>query len=246
MKKFISIIVLILVIIGLVIGLGYSWKLIINKDKEILTLTQENTDLKETVTTLNNTIENLQNNINDEIEDEDNKKEEISFFFDESKVINKEENTKITQDIVDSMSVLSISVNIQDNSLTLNFQPAERHLHGERDQRHPCGGGHHPAVCRAGPRPGRGAGPCHLAEDGAGGPALCRRLLSDDPLQPGRPDGTAHRPAEGGGSGITAKRCRFRKKKPSLGLHSLPGLPERGSLSKNILTKRPKTAIFFV
>ena len=121
MKKFISIIVLILVIIGLVIGLGYSWKLIINKDKEILTLTQENTDLKETVTTLNNTIENLQNNINDEIEDEDNKKEEISFFFDESKVINKEENTKITQDIVDSMSVLSISVNVQDNSLTLNL-----------------------------------------------------------------------------------------------------------------------------
>ena len=50
-------------------------KLIINKDKEILTLTQENTDLKETVTTLNNTIENLQNNINDEIEDEDNKKD---------------------------------------------------------------------------------------------------------------------------------------------------------------------------
>lgn len=121
MKKFISIIVLILVIIGLVIGLGYSWKLIINKDKEILTLTQENTDLKETVTTLNNTIENLQNNINDETEDEDNKKEEISFFFDESKVINKEENTKITQDIVDSMSVLSISVNVQDNSLTLNL-----------------------------------------------------------------------------------------------------------------------------
>ena len=35
MKKFISIIVLILVIIGLVIGLGYSWNLIINKDKQI-------------------------------------------------------------------------------------------------------------------------------------------------------------------------------------------------------------------
>lgn len=45
---------------------------------------------------------------------------------------------------------------------------------------------------------------------------------------------------------MTAKCCRFRKKKPSLGLHSLPGLPERGGLSKNILTKRLKTAIFFV
>ena len=60
MKKFISIIVLILVIIGLVIGLGYSWNLIINKDKQISALNQENTDLKNTITNLNNTIENIQ------------------------------------------------------------------------------------------------------------------------------------------------------------------------------------------
>ena len=63
MKKFISIIVLILVIIGLVIGLGYSWNLIINKDKQISALNQENTDLKNTITNLNNTIKYFVNGL---------------------------------------------------------------------------------------------------------------------------------------------------------------------------------------
>ena len=46
MKKFISIFVLILVVIGLVLGLVVSCKSIVNKDKEIVKLTQENEDLK--------------------------------------------------------------------------------------------------------------------------------------------------------------------------------------------------------
>lgn len=121
MKKFMYIIVLILVIIGLVIGLGYSCNVIIDKDKEIVTLTQENTDLKDTITTLNNTIESLQDNANEKKVEDTKKDEEVDIVFDESKILNKEENTKVIQEISDTMSVLSINVNTEDNTLIINL-----------------------------------------------------------------------------------------------------------------------------
>lgn len=120
MKKFISIFVLILVIIGLVIGLGYSCKVIINKDKEILTLTQENTDLKNTITTLNNTIENIQDSTDEEKDTpkEDNNTK-VSVIFDQSKVANNSENATINQIIYDDNGIINISV--ENNSLILNL-----------------------------------------------------------------------------------------------------------------------------
>lgn len=120
MKKFIAMFVLILVIIMLVIGLGYSCKIIVNKNNEIGILTQENNDLKNTITTLNNTIEKLQDTDNEkeEVKDEGS---DVSFLFDESKLLNKDEKTKVTQEISDSMSVLSISVDTENNTLILDL-----------------------------------------------------------------------------------------------------------------------------
>lgn len=120
MKKFISIIVLILVIIGLVIGLGYSWNLIINKDKQISALNQENTDLKNTITNLNNTIENIQQDSKVE-EKNDAIVEESNTFFDESKIENKQDSTNVVEDISDFMGVLSVSVDTEQNTLTLDL-----------------------------------------------------------------------------------------------------------------------------
>ena len=120
MKKFISIIVLILVIIGLVIGLGYSWNLIINKDKQISALNQENTDLKNTITNLNNTIENIQQDSKVE-EKNDAIVEESNTFFDESKIENKQDGTNVVEDISDFMGVLSVSFDTEQNTLTLDL-----------------------------------------------------------------------------------------------------------------------------
>ena len=67
MKKFISIFVLILAIIALTVGLVLAFKTIVNKDNEIIRLSQENLDLKENIESLNSTIENLKNSENNAI-----------------------------------------------------------------------------------------------------------------------------------------------------------------------------------
>lgn len=120
MKKFISIFVLILVIIGLAIGVICCCKTIVNKNKENTELAQEINNLKETINNLNNTINNLDKENNNQIQEEI-PNEKIDISFDESKIENKEENTNVVQKISDSMSVLSIDVNTEDNSLVLNL-----------------------------------------------------------------------------------------------------------------------------
>lgn len=120
MKKFISIFVLILVVIGLVLGLGVSCKSIVNKDKEIVKLTQENEDLKNTINTLNTTIDSLKSSDNKE-QEKGNTSDIINDSFDANKIINKDENTTVTKDISDSNSVIEVSVDNKNNNLNINL-----------------------------------------------------------------------------------------------------------------------------
>ena len=120
MKKFISIFVLILVVICLVLGLVVSCKSIINKDKEIVKLIQENEDLKNTINTLNTTIDSLKSSDNKE-QETDNTSDIINDSFDANKIINKDENTTVTKDISDSNSVIEVSVDNKNNNLNINL-----------------------------------------------------------------------------------------------------------------------------
>ena len=119
MKKFISIFVLILAIIALTVGLVLAFKTIVNKDNEIIRLSQENLDLKENIESLNSTIENLKNLENNE--QSSTSLSPIINSFDQSKIINKEEGTTITQNISDYTGVLSVSVDQNSNSLNINL-----------------------------------------------------------------------------------------------------------------------------
>lgn len=122
MKKIIPTLVLILVIICLVIGLGYSLKVIIKKDKDIAALNQEITDLKNTVSTLNNTIEKVQDSdLEEKLDNKEEKDNNILYYFNEKSLVNKKEHTSITQDISDSMDVLDINVNSELNTLVLSL-----------------------------------------------------------------------------------------------------------------------------
>lgn len=120
MKKFISIFVLILVVICLVLGLVVSCKSIINKDKEIVKLIQENEDLKNTINTLNTTIDSLKSSDNKE-QETDSTSDIINDSFDANKIINKDENTTVTKDISDSNSVIEVSVDNKNNNLNINL-----------------------------------------------------------------------------------------------------------------------------
>ena len=120
MKKFISIFVLILVVICLVLGLVVSCKSIVNKDKEIVKLTQENEDLKNTINTLNTTIDSLKSSDNKE-QEKGNTSDIINDSFDANKIINKDENTTVTKDISDSNSVIEVSVDNKNNNLNINL-----------------------------------------------------------------------------------------------------------------------------
>ena len=119
MKKFISIFVLILVVIGLVLGLIVSGNSIVNKDKEIVKLTQENEDLKNNINTLNSTIDSLNNTEN---KGQDNNTSTITYYnFDSTKIVNKEENTMVTKDISDSNEVIEVLVDSSNNNLNINL-----------------------------------------------------------------------------------------------------------------------------
>ncbi len=121
MKKFISIFVLILVIIGLTIGIVFSCKTIVNKNSEIAALEQKNKDLESAIKELNLRIEKMQDTEDSKVEENTSKKEEISILFDETKISNKQENERVFEDISDSMSVLSIKVNSESNSLVIDL-----------------------------------------------------------------------------------------------------------------------------
>lgn len=120
MKKFISIFVLILVVICLVLGLVVSCKSIINKDKEIVKLIQENEDLKNTINTLNTTIDSLKSSDNKE-QETDSTSDIINDSFDANKIVNKDENTTVTKDISDSNSLIEVSVDSKNNNLNINL-----------------------------------------------------------------------------------------------------------------------------
>lgn len=126
MKRFISSFVLILVIIGLIVGLVYTGKSIVNKNTEIAKLNQEVTDLRSQVTTLNSTIEKLQdkNGAGDNtpvIETPVEEKEDVKIAFDTSKITNIEDQMTVTQDISDSMDIISINVDTESNALVVNI-----------------------------------------------------------------------------------------------------------------------------
>ena len=125
MKRFISSFVLILVIIGLIIGLVYTGKCIVNKNAEIARLNQEVSNLQGQVTTLNDTIEKLQDKTNTDntpvIEPKEEEKEKTKAVFDSSKITNLEDQMTVTQDISDSMDIISINVDVESNALNINI-----------------------------------------------------------------------------------------------------------------------------
>lgn len=127
MKRYISMIVLIIFVIVLVGGLGYACNIIIQKDKEIVALNQEVTDLKNTITELNNRVENIQDNQDsqeeppvvvkpEETEKEDNK---ISVFNQEN-LSNKEEGSNVYARLSDENNVIGIEVDGRNNSLNIS------------------------------------------------------------------------------------------------------------------------------
>lgn len=134
MKKFISIFVLILVIIGLTIGLVYSCKTVINKSNEITALNQKNKDLESNIKELNSKIEKMQDTEDNKIEENNSPKEELRILFDENKISNKEDNIRVFENITDSMSVLSIKVNSENNSLVIDLdKELSRLIYGYTD-----------------------------------------------------------------------------------------------------------------
>lgn len=133
MKKFIPIFVLILVIIGLTIGIIYSCKTIVNKNNEIVALKQKNQDLEIGIKELNSRIEKMQDTEDNKVE-ENNKNLDISVIFDEAKISNKQDNIRVFEDITDSMSVLSIKVNSESNSLVIDLdKELSRLIYGYTD-----------------------------------------------------------------------------------------------------------------
>ncbi len=121
MKKYISTFVLVILVLVLVGGLGYSLNIIIKKDKEIVRLGSENLELRDSIKNLNDNIEKKQNEENIKVEEEIKQNKKIDIVFNENNISNKKENMKIYQDISDSMSVLSINVDTENNSLIIDL-----------------------------------------------------------------------------------------------------------------------------
>lgn len=139
MKKYISTFVLVVIVILLVGATGYTLKEIIQKDKEIVALEQQNEDLSATVKELNEKIESLQDEKLETKEDNETKVEEkseaIVAVFDTDKVTNAPENSEIVENVYDNNGVLSVSVDNENNSLeiVLNSQLA-RQIYGYNGQ----------------------------------------------------------------------------------------------------------------
>lgn len=127
MKRYISMIVLIIFVIALVGGLGYACNEIIQKDKQIVALNQEVTDLKNTITELNNRVENIQDNqdvqqeppIVVEPEETEKEDEKISVFKQEN-LTNKEEGSNVYARLSDENNVIGIEVDGRNNSLNIS------------------------------------------------------------------------------------------------------------------------------
>jgi len=94
---------------------------VINKNNEITALEQKNKDYEEGIKELNSKIEKMQDTEDNKTEENNSSKEDISILFDENKISNKKENIKVSQDISDTMSVLSVNVNTETNYLIINL-----------------------------------------------------------------------------------------------------------------------------
>ncbi len=119
MKKYISIFVLIIVVILLFICIGYSFKLVVQKDKDVAALTQQNKDLNETIRDLNGQIESLQDEQKEQDEGEPDESSSIIPVFDENNIVNRPENTNIVEHIYANNGLLSVSVDNENNSLNI-------------------------------------------------------------------------------------------------------------------------------
>lgn len=131
MKRNISIFVLLLVIVGLVAGIGYAGKLIINKDNEITALMQENKDLKARIEEINSKIEIKQEEKIQEETKEEVKKEETKLdvvALDIEKIENKKEDTTIVEKVYAGNSVINASLENDKKSIiiTLNADVARQ------------------------------------------------------------------------------------------------------------------------
>ncbi len=123
MKKHISTFVLILVIAGLLVGLVYTGKALISKDKEIAVLNQQNIDLNKSVEDLNKKIEELQDEKAENEKTEENTVVQIGSMpiLDVEKVTNKKEGTTLTENIYDNNGIVSISVDNDTKSLSISL-----------------------------------------------------------------------------------------------------------------------------
>lgn len=114
MKRYISILVLVALVIALGIGIIFCGNKIVQKNNEIVKLNQENEDLKDTINTLNDTIEKIQdssqeNNIS------------INYSFDESKIENKKDDETIIEDISQDNGTISASVDTIENTVYITL-----------------------------------------------------------------------------------------------------------------------------
>ena len=122
MKKHISTFVLILVIAGLITALFYTGKSLIQKDKELAVLSQQNEDLNKSVEELNKKIEDMQDEkIEKEAEREELKNDEVVPVLDIEKIVNKIDGTTIEESIYASNGVISVDVDNEAKSLTVNL-----------------------------------------------------------------------------------------------------------------------------
>ena len=122
MKKHISTFVLILVIAGLITALFYTGKSLIQKDKELAVLSQQNGDLNKSVEELNKKIEDMQDEkIEKEAEREELKNDEVVPVLDIEKIVNKIDGTTIEESIYASNGVISVDVDNEAKSLTINL-----------------------------------------------------------------------------------------------------------------------------
>lgn len=114
MKRYISILVLVIIVIALVMGVIFCGNKIVQKNNEIIKLNQENEDLKNTINTLNDTIEKIQ---------DDSKDSNISlnYIFDESKIENKKENETIIEDISEDNGTINASVDTIENNVYITM-----------------------------------------------------------------------------------------------------------------------------
>ena len=96
MKRYISILVLVIIVIALVMGVIFCGNKIVQKNNEIIKLNQENEDLKDSNISLN-------------------------YIFDESKIENKKENETIIEDISEDNGTINASVDTIENNVYITM-----------------------------------------------------------------------------------------------------------------------------